>query len=328
MTRFARLVSGHRSKFVVLAAWLVALAALGPLIGSFESKQQNEPSSFLPGDAESVRALELSDQFPSAEGVAAIVVFSREGGLTPADREQIANIQAELDANPPDGVVSVSPPRPSEDGEAALLVVQIVTGGDEEILIEAVDSVRETVSEGLPTGLEAKVTGPAGYSADASAAFEGINSTLLLATSLLVFVLLVLIYRSPIFWILPLLSVFFAEAMVRGIGSLLVDAGVVVNGQTGGILLVLVFGAGTDYALLLTARYREELHRHEDKHEAMRSRCGRRAPGSSPRRAPSSRRFSVSLSRRSTRPRGSARSAPWVWPLPRRRCSRCFRPSS
>ena len=279
MTRFARLVSGHRSKFVVLAAWLVALAALGPLIGSFESKQRNEPSSFLPGDAESVRALELSDQFPSAEGVAGIVVFSREGGLTPADREQIANIQAELDANPPDGVVLVSPPRPSEDGEAALLVVQIVTGGDEEILIEAVDSVRETVSEGLPTGLEAKVTGPAGYSADASAAFEGINSTLLLATSLLVFVLLVLIYRSPIFWILPLLSVFFAEAMVRGIGSLLVDAGVVVNGQTGGILLVLVFGAGTDYALLLTARYREELHRHEDKHEAMRIAVRQAGPG-------------------------------------------------
>ena len=130
-----------------------------------------------------MRALELSDQFPSAEGVAGIVVFSREGGLTPADREQIANIQAELDANPPDGVVSVSPPRLSEDGEAALLVVQIVTGGDEEILIEAVDSVRETVSKSLPTGLEAKVTGPAGYSADASAAFEGINSTLLLATS-------------------------------------------------------------------------------------------------------------------------------------------------
>ena len=121
MTRFARLcIWPPRSKFVVLAAWLVALAALGPLIGSFESKQRNEPSSFLPGDAESVRALELSDQFPSAEGVAGIVVFSREDGLTPADREQIANIQAELDANPPDGVVLVSPPRPSEDGEAAL----------------------------------------------------------------------------------------------------------------------------------------------------------------------------------------------------------------
>lgn len=82
--------------------------------------------------------------------------------------------------------------------------------------------------------------------------------------------LLVLIYRSPIFWVLPLLSVFFAEGLVRGIGTLLAEAGVVVNGQTGGILLVLVFGAGTDYALLLTARYREELRRHADRHDAMR----------------------------------------------------------
>ncbi len=124
-----------------------------------------------------------------------------------------------------------------------------------------------------------KVTGPAGYSADASKAFEGINSTLLFTTAALVFVLLVFIYRSPIFWILPLLSVFFAEAMVRGIGTLLVEAGVVVNGQTGGILLVLVFGAGTDYALLLTARYREELHRHEDKHDAMRIAMRQAGPG-------------------------------------------------
>ena len=269
MTTFARIVSGRRSKFVVLALWLVALGALGPLIGSFESKQRNEPSSFLPEGAESVRALELAEQFPSAEGAAAIAVFSREGGLTPDDRSTIAEIRRELEQDRPDGVVSVSPPQPSKDGRAALVVSQIVAGGDEEILIEAVESIRTVVSEAVPPGLEAKVTGPAGYSADASKAFEGINSTLLLVTALLVFVLLVVIYRSPIFWALPLVAVFFAEGLVRGIGSLLVDAGLVVNGQTGGILLVLVFGAGTDYALLLTARYREELHRHEDKHEAM-----------------------------------------------------------
>ena len=91
--------------------------------------------------------------------------------------------------------------------------------------------------------------------------------------------LLVIIYRSPIFWILPLLAVLFAEALVRGIGTLLAEAGVVINGQTGGILLVLVFGAGTDYALLLTARYREELHRHDDKHDAMRIAVRQAGPG-------------------------------------------------
>jgi len=278
MTTFARIVSGRRSKFAVLAAWIVALVALGPLIGTFESKQKNEPTSFLPEDAESVRALELAEQFPSGKGVSAIAIVARQGGLTETDREAIAGARATLAESPPEGVVAIAPPQLSEDGEAAIVVSQIVANGEEDILIAAVDSIRDAFAD-LPDGLEARVTGPAGYSADASAVFEGINSTLLLATSALVFILLVLIYRSPIFWVLPLLSVFFAEALVRGIGSLLVDAGVVVNGQTGGILLVLVFGAGTDYALLLTARYREELHEHDDKHEAMRIAVRRAGPG-------------------------------------------------
>lgn len=279
MSALARLVSGRRSKFLVLGAWLVALGAMGPLIGQFESKQRNEPSSFLPGDAESVRALELSKQFANGEGVSAIAVFAREEGLTTADRAFVEETQAELAASPPEGVVAVSPPQYSEDGRATLLVVQIVAEGDEEVLIDAVASVRDTVSEGAPAGLEAKVTGPGGYSADASKVFEGINSTLLYTTAGLIFVLLVLIYRSPIFWLLPLLAVFFAEGLVRGIGTLLADAGLVINGQTGGILLVLVFGAGTDYALLLTARYREELHLHADKHDAMRIAVRQAGPG-------------------------------------------------
>ena len=279
MHTLARIVSGRRSKFVVLAAWLVALVAMGPLIGQFESKQRNEPSSFLPEGAESVRALELSDRFANGEGVSAIAVLAREDGLTTEDRETIEETRAELAASPPEGVVAVSPPQYSEDGKAALVVVQIVAEGDEEVLVDAVESVRETVAEGTPPGLEAKVTGPGGYSADASKAFEGINSTLLYTTAALVFVLLVLIYRSPIFWVLPLLAVFFAEGLVRGIGTLLAEAGLVINGQTGGILLVLVFGAGTDYALLLTARYREELHLHADKHDAMRIAVRQAGPG-------------------------------------------------
>ena len=112
------------------------------------------------------------------------------------------------------------------------------------------------------------------------------------------FVLLVLIYRSPIFWILPLFSVLVAEFVVRGLGTVMAEAGVVINGQTGGILLVLVFGAGTDYALLLTARYREELHRVEDRHEAMRIALSGPAPRSSRPREPWWRRCSASASRR------------------------------
>ena len=115
-----------------------------------------------------------------------------------------------------------------------------------------------------------KLTGPAGFSHDAIKVFGNISGTLLLVTAGLVFVLLVLIYRSPIFWLIPFSSVLFAEATARGIAYLLAKAGVVVNGQSAGILPVLVFGAGTDYALLLVARYREELRRHVEKRDALR----------------------------------------------------------
>src|SRR4051812_27341362 len=131
------------------------------------------------------------------------------------------------------------------------------------------DEIRGRVS-GDKGGLEVKVTGAAGYSADAIEVFGNINGTLLATTALIVLVLLIIIYRSPIFWAIPFFTVLLAESAARGFGYLLAEAGVVINGQSGGILPVLVFGAGTDYALLLVSRYREELRRHEDKHEAMR----------------------------------------------------------
>jgi len=270
LSRLAALVSGRRSKFLVLALWLLLTAALGPAAGAFESAQQNEPSSFLPGDAESVRVLDASDGFASGQATPAIVVYSASGGFDEGSRAAVGSRRDALAAAGIAGVTGAAPPAYARDGTAALLTVPIVAGGDEEVLIDAVDRIREVSAEGLPAGLEARVTGPAGFSADASAAFEGINSTLLFATASLVFVLLVLIYRSPVFWILPLLSVLFAETVVRGLGYALASGGVVINGQVGGILLVLVFGAGTDYALLLTARYREELRLVEDRHAAMR----------------------------------------------------------
>ncbi len=118
-------------------------------------------------------------------------------------------------------------------------------------------------------GLEVKVTGPAGFSADAIKVFEGINGTLLFAAFLLVLVLLGIIYRSPIFLWIPLLTVGFAEIATRSIGYGLTEVGVTVNGQSSSILSILVLGAGTDYALLLVARYREELRRSTDRHAAM-----------------------------------------------------------
>ncbi len=232
--------------------------------------QRNEPASFLPGDSESVAVLRAADGFPSGQVTPAIVVAHAPGGLDARAEAAVGTMRSRVTDADLEGVQPPSPIVRSEDRTTAVFTVPIEARGDSDILVGAVDGVRRVVQMDLPGGLEARVTGPAGFSADATKAFEGINSTLLFATAGLVFVLLVLIYRSPIFWALPLLTVLVAESIVRGIGTLLAEAGIVINGQTGGILLVLVFGAGTDYALLLTARYREELLRVEDKYEAMR----------------------------------------------------------
>jgi RND superfamily putative drug exporter len=266
MSHLAGIVAGRRAKFLVLGAWVVLVFALGPFAGRFEQVQRNEPSSFLPEGAESVEVLEASSGFRSGEVTPAVAAFRDPDGLA---RGTVERARARVEGAELQGVGRLAPAVFSADGTGALFAVPVRAEGEEEVLIDAVESVRELVREDLPDGVEVQVTGPAGFSADASKAFEGINTTLLLATVGLVFVLLVLIYRSPIFWVLPLVSVLFAESVVRGLGYLLAEAGAVINGQTGGILLVLVFGAGTDYALLLTARYREELQRVEDKHEAM-----------------------------------------------------------
>ena len=270
MSKLSTVVSGHRSKFLVLALWLLIAAALGPLAGKFESAQQNEPASFLPRDAESVRVLDASPGFSAGQATPAIIVYSAPAGFDEVGRAAVDDRREAIASAEIEGLTIVTPPVYAEDGKAALMTAPIVAGGDEEVLIDAVESIREIAAEDLPAGLEAKVTGPAGFSADASAAFEGVNSTLLFTTASLVLVLLILIYRSPVFWVIPLVAVLLAESVVRGLGYLLASSGVVINGQVGGILLVLVFGAGTDYALLLTARYREELRVVEDRHEAMR----------------------------------------------------------
>ena len=278
MNVFASIVSGRRSHWAVLAVWIVLVGALGPLAGKFESAQQNDQASFLPGNAESVRVLEADKRFADGNPTVAAVVFRNQDGLTAADRAAVERTRAAIAKSDAAGLGEPSAPVPSKDGKALLVNVPISANDDVDVLVDGVDAIRAAVAAEAPDGLEAKVTGPAGFSADASRVFDGINSTLLYSAALLVFVLLVIIYRSPIFWALPLLAVFFAEGVVRALGYALAEAGVVINGQVGGILLILVFGAGTDYALLLTARYREELRRVESKYDAMRIAVRQAAP--------------------------------------------------
>ncbi len=277
----AQLPGGHRTKFAVVGVWLIVAVAIGPLSGKFEGVQKNDPVDFLPGSAESVEALQLLEDFPAGDDADAITVIRRAGGLTAADRRAIAELRAAVEAKRVKDVGATSRPVFSKDGSTALLSTPITVkdGSNEsgELLVDATDVIKAELKD-LPGGLQAKVTGPAGFSADAIAVFGDINGTLLFATAGLVLLLLVIIYRSPIFWMIPFFSVILAEVSSRGFGYLLAEAGVTINGQSGGILPVLVFGAGTDYALLMVSRYREELRRHQDKHDAIRVTLRRTSP--------------------------------------------------
>ena len=270
MSKLLTVASGRRAKWIVAAAWLaVVMFVIGAgLPQKYTDAEENESTSFLPGDAESTKALKAVEDLQGGETAAAVVVYRRDGGLTAADRATMAKDREEFNADVPRDTTPLSEPIPSEDGTSAIMSAVITGDGESDTILDPVDRLRDIASD-PGGGLQAKVTGPAGYAADAIKVFEGINGTLAAAAFSLVILLLILIYRSPIFWLIPLIAVGFAELTVRGLGYAISELGVTINGQSSSILSVLVLGAGTDYALLLVSRYREELRRHDDKHEAL-----------------------------------------------------------
>jgi RND superfamily putative drug exporter len=316
------IAAGRRSKWVVLLAWVIGIfIAAGPaqLPTKFTDAENNESTSFLPGDAESTKTLTATEDLQGGELAPAAIVYERDSGLTPADfakiREDVARMterrfpgvvpdgataaaggeaggasegpapetgQAPAGGGQPEGCggpTTTIPGQPrdyapfvgpvcSEDGKAAIVTAYIKGDGEGDTILDPVQFWRDTVSD-PGGGLEVKITGGAGYGADAIEVFESINGTLLLAAVTLVIVLLILIYRSPIFLFVPLAAVIFAEVLARSLGYGLSELGVTINGQSSSIMSIMVLGAGTDYALLIVARYREELHHTLDRHEAM-----------------------------------------------------------
>ena len=307
--------------------WLVFGGLGGSFAQRFQNIQKNEESSFLPGSSESVKELALAKRFPSGERFTAVTVVRRDRGLAASDLAAIERVRASLAAAPPVTGSRAVIRRVSPDHTTALLIVSLNPRGEETLLKSSVGQVESRVAPLRSLGLTVKVSGPAGFSRDAVNVFSSINGTLLLATAGLVFVLLIIIYRSPIFWFIPLFSVLMAEAFSRFCGWAIAEAGVTVNGQSAGILPVLVFGAGTDYALLLVARYREELRRHESPVQAMRQALHRAGPAV----VASGSTVIVALLclrwPRSTARAASGRSAPWAWRWRCSRCSRCSRPA-
>src|SRR6266571_1790193 len=265
--KFSGLPCGRWSKWGILAFWIVVVAVAGPLAGKLNGAQKNDASQWLPKNAESTQVLNLTKQFVSGDTFPAVVVYERSGTVTAADQAKAAaDAKRFATVNHVSG--QVVGPIPSKDGHAIELIVPIKIGsGGWNGLPPVVKELRSISHDG---GGAVYVTGPAGYGADFIKAFTGFDSKLLYITAAIVIVILLFTYRSPVLWILPLSCVFVALTAAQAVIYLLArHAGLTVNGQTAFILTVLVFGAGTDYALLLTARYREELRRHADRHEAM-----------------------------------------------------------
>ncbi len=267
LARLAPIPTGGRMRWVVLAFWIAVVALTAPLAARIGEVEDNGSRAFLPGSSDSLRVVELQEQFETGDSIAAVIVYQREDGLTDEDLAKIeADGAAIADANP---AFQATPPTPSEDGQAALLTV-IIPDVDDDQLAADVETLRELVSTDLPDGVEAKVTGPAGIGVDLGEVFEGINGRLLGAAAIVVAVLLLITYRSPLLWIIPLLAVALADRLANALLFVMSKAfDIPVNGQSVGIMAILVFGAGTDYALLLIARYREELRVHERPAQAM-----------------------------------------------------------
>ncbi len=256
-----------------------------PIGAKLADRTEDDTASFLPESAESTKVvLALDEEFDEGETTQGLIVYQRDGGLTAADKAKIAADAEAADALSEEELPLIQPPTVpfapgspkvlvAPAGDLAYTVLQVPTD-----FAEAADwgkNVRELTGD-ESDGMKIVLTGDLGFSADAEEVFGELDKKLLLATVLLVLVLLGAIYRAVLVALTPLIVVFFAYTVAQGFIYLYAESGATVSSNSTSILIVLMFGVGTDYCLLLVSRYREELRAIEDKHEAM-ARAVRRA---------------------------------------------------
>ena len=252
-------------RWALVVVWVALIGLTTPLAARLTDVQENGALSFLPDSADSAKVARLQEQFQTDDTSTAVLVYRRDGGLTAEDNAAIAAQRQRIAQQLPDD--PVGPVIPSEDGAAALVTVTIPDA--EATQDEDVPALRDILATS-PDGLAASVTGAAGFTVDLVDVFSGINGRLLGSAALVVAIILLITYRSPFLWLIPLVTVALADRLATAGAYGLVELfGVQADGQSTGILPVLVFGAGTDYALLLISRYREELRRHERPATAM-----------------------------------------------------------
>ncbi|CAL9450029.1 MMPL family transporter [Streptomyces sp. enrichment culture] len=253
--------------WLVLGLWIAVLAIASPFAAKLSDVQRDRAVDYLPASADSTQVAKIQERLPGGEATELVLVYHRDAGLTAADRataaEQVAEIAAahELTGRP-QGI-------PSEDGTTLMYpVASTEPGTDEEARDALVNDVRDIARGG--DGLGVEVGGSGALATDASEVYNSLDGPLLYTTAGVVALLLILIYRSPFLWLVPLVVAGLADYLSMGVAYGLNQAfGTSVSGQSSGIMTILVFGVGTDYALLLVSRYREELRRIERPYDAM-----------------------------------------------------------
>ncbi|WP_328710210.1 MMPL family transporter [Microbispora hainanensis] len=301
LTRVSMIAAGRRSRWVVIAAWLAFAMLAVPLQADLNERAADESETFLVRESESAAVKKIVDErFRLGSETAAVIVYFRESGITPddgrrADTDALALCRSAAIPN----LRMVATPYQRACGEADPLDMSpgasLLTSPDETVILstvlmaddstpdieQAVAAIREVVppATGDESGLRAFVTGRAGFEADRNAALGGVNGTLLAVTVAVLLLLLLVTYRSPLVALVPLAVVALAYLVTSGLAYGLVAAGATdISGQTTSILVVLMFGAGTDYCLLIVARFRDELRRTRDVREAMVAAARRTGP--------------------------------------------------
>ncbi|MGW6139529.1 MMPL family transporter [Streptomyces sp. NPDC055140] len=255
--------------WTLLGLWIVVLAIAGPFAGKLSDVQHDRAVDYLPTSADSTQVAKIQDELPGGESTELVLVYHRDGGLTAADRTtaaaQVARVDRTFDLTAvPKGV-------PSRDGATLMYPVASTTPGHDEKARDAfVNDVRDIAHD--TGGLSVDTGGAGALATDASEVYGSLDGPLLYTTVAVVAILLILIYRSPFLWLVPLVVAGIADFLSMGVAYGLHQAfGTTVSGQSSGVMTILVFGAGTDYALLLVSRYREELRRIERPYDAMRA---------------------------------------------------------
>ena len=256
-------------------AWFLFGVAGGPFQGKLNSVEKNDNAAYLPASAESTKVDTESQRFQAVQTIPGFVVYQRSGGLIPADRSKMAADASVFRSLAGVANDQVRPPAYSPGGTTANVAVPLVAKREQvsvegNTLVDVEKKVLATARHGAPIGLVVHSAGAGGILVAFIDAFSGIDGTLLLAAGLVIIAILLVVYRSPVLWFFPLFSAVLALGAAALVIYELAKSNVLtLNGQSQGILSVLVLGAGTDYALLLVSRYREELHNYQSRVEAM-----------------------------------------------------------